>query len=347
MTTTETLREVFAGLPEETEREYELKLTRMVNQGEATEEVLLDILDHFNVNRATYSEPEQQREEKISYAALYCLNILYRHAYDIPKFQDVVQDCRDWCCDHETFHYLELLQCIHVPEELRGREEGCLRELYRYTDDHPNNAGYAHAVANLYANICEGSGPRQEAIRRRWQDRAEEAIRRAQGLDPGYALYYATAGRIALVNENFDEADVLFEQAIHRENSAAWDYNIRISKYLAYKSQIRVLRAAAQAQAQINELKAASVSNIEVLSFFAGVVAFLIGSFSLASGQTAADAAVLIVVLMGALLVVFSAFSFLLHFSGRREGRLYLANIAVALLGAALIIGGIWFVSPH
>ena len=151
-----------------------------------------------------------------------------------------------------------------------------------------------------------------------------------------------------MINGHYDEADALFETAIQKENSAAKDgYSIRISRYLSYRSQVQMLRTIAQAQEQIDALKTVSISNIEILTFFSGVVAFIIGSFTLAKGQTAADAAILIAVLMGTLLAVFSAFSFLLQLNTQQNIRPYIANILVGIFGIMIVIGGIWFVSPH
>lgn len=342
------LREDFASLPEEYERGYELALTKMVNMAEVSEADLLDIVDKFKTSQKTLSGEELLREEKIAYAAVYCLNIFYRHTFDSAKFSKIALENHDWCQTHKTFSYLNILQRCNNAEALRGRENADMETLFQYTQDYPENAGYAHAVANLYVSVCEGNYNRQEHFRRRWHKQAEEAVLRAISLDPNYAVYYCTRGRIALIAGQYDEAVILFEQAIHKENSAARDgYGIRISRYLTYKSQAQMLRVSAEAQEQIKELKAASVSNIEILTFFASVIAFIIGSLTLAKGQTAAEAAVLIVVLMGALLVVFSAFTFLLRLNTRQETKIYMANLLVGFLGIIMVIGGIWYISLH
>lgn len=342
------LREYFASLPEEYEREYELKLTEKVNMKEVTEKKLQRMVDKFKRKQKTLSGEKLVLEEKIAYAAVYCLNILYRHTFDNAKFSKIAQENRNWCKNHETFSYIEILQRCNDAEALRGRENADMKTLFQYTQTYPENAGYAHAVANLYASVCEGNYNRREYFRRRWQKKAEDAVLRAISLDSNYAVYYCTQGRIALLAGQYDEAEALFEQAIHKENPAARDgYSIRISRYLTYKSQAQMLRVSAEAQQQVEALKAASVSNIEILSFFSSVVAFIIGSLTLAKDQKAAEAAVLIAVLMGALLVVFSVFTFLLRLNTRQETKIHMANLLVGFLGIIIVIGGIWYVSPH
>ncbi len=341
------LREDFLNLPEEYEREYELTLTKKVNMAEVTEAELQNIVKDYKNKRETLTGEDLDREEKIAYAAIYCLSIFYRHSMDITRFPKIAQDNRDWCKRHETFSYIEILQRCNDPEALRGQENADMKSLSQYTQKHPENAGYAHALANLYANICEGNYTQREHYRRQWQTRAEDAVCRAISLDPDYALYYCTKGRIALLDGRYDEADTLFDQAIHMEDSAArHGYSIRISRYLSYKSQAQTLRNFAEAKEQIDALKAASVSNIEILAFFSGVMAFIIGSFNLADGQTVKEAAVLIAVLMGALLFVFSAFTLLLHLNTRQKGKKLVTPILMGLLGTIIVILGILYVSP-
>ncbi len=263
------LRDDFANLGEEYERKYELTLTKKVNMMEVSEAELKDIVDTFNAKRKTYGAEKREREEKIAYAALYCLSIFYRHSFDGAKFQKIATESSDWCRQHRTFQFLEITLLSNNPVELRDKEEVYLKVLDSYRKDYPNNAGYVHGLANLYANVCEFSYKKREYFRRNWQEKAEEAVNRAISLDPNYALYYCTKGRIAMINGHYDEADALFETAIQKENSAAKDgYSIRISRYLSYRSQVQMLRTTAQAQEQIDALKTVSISNIEILTFF-------------------------------------------------------------------------------
>lgn len=342
------LREDFSKLAKEYERQYELELTRKVNMSEVTEAELLNIIDSFNAKQESLSGQELIQEEKIAYAAVYCLSILYRHTLDNVKFKEIAKKNRHWCKNHETFSYIEILQRCNNIKALRGRERRDMETLLGYAQKYHNNAGYSHAVADLYATVCEDNYIGQKHFRRHWNRQAKKAIRRAIHLDRNYAVYYCTQGRIALIDGQYDKADALFDMAIQQENSAARDgYAIRISRYLAYKTQLRMLRISSKVQEQIDAMKEASVSNIEILAFFSGVVAFLIGSLTLAKEQTAVEAAVLIGVLMGALLFVFSAFTFLLRLNTQKEFKIYVANLLIGFCGIIMMIGGIWYISSY
>lgn len=348
------LRREFLNLPDEYEREYEQALTKKVNMMEVSEKELIETIRYFNDFWQTCTCERQKGEEKIAYAALYCLGILYRHSLDSVKFQKVADECSSWCRSHKTFRFLEITLQSNHPTELRGQEETYLKDLHRYMEEYPKNSGYAHGLANLYANICEYNIAKKEHFHREWHEKAREAVDFAISMDPNYALYYCTKGRIALISGYYDEADALFETAIQMENSAEDGYAIRISRYLSYRSQVQVQRTiaqaqehVAQAQEQIDAIKAANISNIEVLAFFSGVVAFIIGSLSFVNGQTAANAAVLIAVLMGALISTFAVFSFLLNLNTQQNKKIRIANIIIGIVGVIIVIGGIWFVSSH
>ena len=340
-----TIREEFAKLPEEWERDYELILTRMVNTEEVTEDALKRIISDFCLKWDTHDYMLEDTEEKIAYAAVYCLSIFYRHNLDIDKFEQVCKKNTSWCERHKSFEYLKIMHNMHIPESLRGKENEYLKFLYCFAQKYDKNAGYAHAFANLYAEICERNHDKQAYFCLRWGRKASHEIERAIYLDSNYALYYCTKGRIAIIEGEYEMADKLFDKAIQMEDSAKAYYTIRISRYQSYRAQAQALLFTANIQREIEMLKGANISNIEILSFFSAVVAFIMGSLTLAKDQTAANAAILIAVLMGALLFVFSAFSFLLQINTRRNAKIYILNVVVAFIGAMVVIGGVYIVS--
>lgn len=334
----------FGQLPDETDYDYELELTKIVNTVRVREKELKDILYQFRADHETGKLHKGQKD--IAYAAYYCLNIFYRHSLDSGRFEELSREYQDLFYHHATFRYLDITCEIHNPEKLQGREKEYLTELYQHSKKYPLNAGYAHGFAHLYAQICEQDYSRQETFRKKWEGKAKKQINLAISINPNYALYYCTKGRIALISGDYTDADSLFDIAINKEDSSRKDgYGIIISRYQSYKLQARTLAFSDHVREQVEDLQTANISNIEVLSFFAAIVSFILGSFSLAQGQTTTNAAVLIVILMGALLVVFSSFCFLLHLNTARKFKIYAAYIIVELIGAAIVIGGFCFVS--
>ena len=92
---------------------------------------------------------------------------------------------------------------------------------------------------------------------------------------------------------------------------------------------------------------------MEFLGLFSGIVSFTIGSLTLASNFTSEDAmkiAGLIVILMGALMCVFSAFGVILHgvfgtIKDRKTGEpkhgFIGRHLAVFVAGLLVVVGGI------
>jgi len=101
--------------------------------------------------------------------------------------------------------------------------------------------------------------------------------------------------------------------------------------------------------------KETMAKNMEFLGLFSGIVSFTIGSLTLASNFKSEDAikiAGLIVVLLGALMCVFSAFGMILHGffvkkkdkkTNEEKNSFIWRHIVVFVLGALIVIGGIVF----
>ena len=101
--------------------------------------------------------------------------------------------------------------------------------------------------------------------------------------------------------------------------------------------------------------KETMAKNMEFLGLFSGIVSFTIGSLTLASNFESEDAlkiAGLIVVLLGALMCVFSAFGMILHGffvkkkdknTDKEKQSFIWRHIVVFILGALIVIGGIVF----
>jgi len=127
------------------------------------------------------------------------------------------------------------------------------------------------------------------------------------------------------------------------EDSTMDDYSIRISQYQYYRlqnqanMQIKNLQnELAEEQERVEELRSSMTSSVEIIGIFAGVVSFVLGSLSLADGQTAVHASLLIATLMGALIVVFAVFAMLLRASDKSYNR-KMGYICIAL-GLTMVI---------
>ena len=233
-----------------------------------------------------------------------------------------------------------------------------------------NYGGY-HAFAELTAHLFESSlEPMNEFLTdpaSKWLEHARDAANMAIAGDKKYAKYYCTCGRVLAQQGKLDEAISYVSKAIDLEDSSRTDYAIRIGDYAGYRQQFRAQQTMQQQKAVIDKKvqevsqqmeiqeKETMTKNMEFLGLFSGIVSFTIGSLTLASNFSGADAikvAGLIVVLLGALICVYAAFGVILHgffgtirdkYTGELKQGFIFRHTAVFILGALVIIGGILF----
>ena len=129
---------------------------------------------------------------------------------------------------------------------------------------------------------------------------------------------------------------------------------MRVNQYQIYLQQTKSMMVLEQTDSELNQKiqefesiiehqsKESLVKNMEYLGLFAGIISFTIGSIGIATsvaGQSLIAAAGLIIVLMGALLCVFSGFGFILHGINKKTIR----NLIVFIMGVLIIWGGLHF----
>ena len=342
------LRTIFSNLPDEFERDYELYLTNMVANGEIDENILQLIINIFKDNKAEYNNIKYIQEDKIAYASFFCLNVLYRHNLDFDKLQTILDNNEDWAKQHCTFKYLQITKSVNCAEDLYGNEEDFLSYLYSFAIKHKKNAGFLHAFSNLYVNICETNQNSQTYWRKKWGNKADNTIQMAIYLDPNYALYYFTKGRIALINEDYRLAEYNIDKAISLENSFRKDnYSIRIGLYRSYKVQIQIKRSIdlPHIQEEIKHLRNINISNIEILCFFSAIITFILSSLSLINSYSPIETAALIIVLTGGLVIAFSVFNILLHLENNQNHTKKYINYFLITFGILFIVIGILFIN--
>ena len=127
-----------------------------------------------------------------------------------------------------------------------------------------SNAGYLQAFCNAFATICEKCNEDDcKQVANIWFERALSSIDKAIMLDPQYAKFYCTKGRILALGGRYTEAIALINQAISKEDSSRSDYALTIAGYQYYKLQIQMRQQRDELQNQISQLqKALSVLNL-------------------------------------------------------------------------------------
>ncbi len=169
--------------------------------------------------------------------------------------------------------------------------------------------------------------------------------------DSKYAKFYCTRARLHMYNLNYENALYDINYAISKENIDSEQYQIKLLEYTSVKNLIIIREAQEEIEnrnqvlieelnKQKEEMKSSTIKNIEIVGFFAGVISFVIASLQMGDNLTFKESAYLIVIMLGAWTLCYTAFSYLLN-NGNSENKK--KTIVVLLFSLFLIIGGIIF----
>lgn len=327
------------NLPNETEREFEIQLTDLVEHTDNSilREKLITVL------------ADEQQEEAIAYAAFYCLTISYRRTKDISLLENIVKQYESkFENSHLTYSHI---YALYLKEKGIGKDViQIIQKSYDAYTKLNKNAGVVHNFADIVATAYEESDTKiRNYIETDWLDKAQEAVELSIQLDANYAKYYCTKGRLLAIKEKYGEAIESIKRAIDLEDSSETDYVIRLGNYQYYLLMVQTKKYNSLLNNQLkkydetikvtkNEIdkkfQENSIKYLEFLGFFAAVVSFTIGSIQIINNQSFSDAKNLIVILFAVLLCVFSSFGILLHGFGKRT----LPNAVIFGIGLIIIL---------
>lgn len=324
-----TLKAFLEQLPDEREMDFELLLTELIRQVPQVN-LLLE-----NVVR------KGEAGENVLFGAFYGLQIYYRRVKDFHKIKSLIEMYGDGFHHHPLYDHLLSLY-YRFKSKVTKRD---LREAYllahRAVVNLPNHSGILHSFAEAVALLHE-EGVRLDD---RVMKKAMDAVERAICLNRDYPKYYCTRGRLLAARGDFKNAEESVQEAIDREDSGSFNYQLRIMDYQQVLNRIRmdeakqsIARALDEALKEIRDYeKESRLRSLELLGLFATLVTFALGSIQIAVRQNFASAAKLIVILSGSLLCVYGGFAVTLH--GRFSWK---KHLFVILLGMGLIIGSLF-----
>ena len=208
--------------------------------------------------------------------------------------------------------------------------------------DAANLPGSQHAFVCLIVSLCERYEDMRQELLKDWGRQAkhilDEAIRNSQN----YPKYFCTQGRLQALLGEYDKAVESIRRAISLEqpgNNAA-RYSLRIMQYQSHLARIQSHSEVQKLNNEVGHIRGSLMNNVEIIAFFSGVISFVIGSLNLAEKYAAKEAAGLIIILLGALLVVFNCFALLLH----ADKKVLPARMIVFVVSVVCIAGGLFLV---
>lgn len=189
-------------------------------------------------------QPENWSDITPAYSAFFSLIIFYRHQFDRIKL-DELWNMFSWkFCDYNSYSHLVILHDLFNLDNFRVNEiKKSLDIAKENAQKYPDNPGINHALADLFASVCERYENDPEdlnSIKLKYNGCAVLAAQKAIDYEEDTAVFYCTLGRIISVcgesYEDFDNADKYFNTAVEKERSGRKDYGLRLNKYNYYRN---------------------------------------------------------------------------------------------------------------
>lgn len=316
--------------------------------------------EHINVKEVDFYMKEMENLIEIgelddAYNLFYALCTFHRRRMNISLNSALIRDFSKKFSGYSSFKFLKHLSQKGDPSEsaedvLTGAKTMLVDiELMR-------NNGVMHSYCECVAEFLEDNLDELQEKEAMLKEAIDSMAKVTS--DEVYPKFYCTYGRLLALMAIFHIGDKKAEselskavscilKAIDLENTAKASYSLTINQYQThilnakqrfYSTQLKheLIEAKNEFEEKTAEM---NVKNMEFLAFFIGVISFTLGSLNLATFDTFADNARLIIVLMGALMVAFSCFGFILY--GFEKKSRILSNMAVAIAGFILI-----FIAP-
>ena len=348
---------LFSSLGDDTSRTYELAISHLASR--STDRKAL-------VNKLREVLADTQIPADTRYAVFYLLVECLRYDKNISEMNKAIKEYESEFGTYPSYTHLRLLGEMQgdigtMPDaELDQLIEDAFLDAQKIN----TNEGYPHLFADLVATACEKKrGDRLEELKHKWLQRAEDMANAAIKREPNYAKFYSTLGRLKALEGEYDEAHANIALAIDKESSDRTDYAIRIGGYQAALINTRAIEVEANTEqsrlemlenmeafskelaAAKEEIEDSKTSNLEFLGFFTALISFTIGSLGLVQDATPLDAAGIIVVLAGALLLVFAGFTFIIL---RDPQAIKRKSLPMAVMGLIVLIAGfVWLSVVH
>ncbi|MEU8196597.1 hypothetical protein AB0C10_22720 [Microbispora amethystogenes] len=306
------------GLPEQTSPDFP----------QAIRAVIEGIPDPDETLRAILELP--RLATSIRFCALYGLLLRMRRE---ERHSDYEQTVARYAKQFSKEPYF--ITFLAIAERNRG-DVASLRKAVEFSrqaaNDMPDVAGVVHQMAAFMAEYLERRATPPTTVEIAEAERCvDKAITATNGQ---IAHYHETKSRILALRRDFDSARVSLNRAIELEPRRGRDHHRRLTQYHTTRIRIDLLEQQARwdelQESGKRELTEFKNQQLQLMGLLAAVVALIAAGGNIASQSKPADGVVLIQVMAGAVVIVFSAFSLM---TARSLWRVLVAFIA----GAALI----------
>ncbi len=351
------LVEFFDTLPEETDRNWELQLTELVQSAPDRIEDVQSIID------AEITGTERAAED-IRFAALFAYFTYHRRHENYDVLNDLLRKY-DSFASHPMFPHLQALyhKRKNTPDSHQKAIEYAREAVQRVGTNHQ---GVTNSLAtSILYPLEEDKGELLDDPRPALLDEAERNIQRAIE-HSDYPKFKATYGRILAMRGEHDEGIKKIREAINDEDVSQDNYALRIGEYRKHEFRVFLEKYATELRGEQEEIRdtQAKLDNeldeaieklesvredsesrlrdlqaqtLQFLGFFATLLAVIISSIQIATNFAVTEAAGLILVLTGGLLIAFGGFSVILPVDDDNADSKTIVSIGAVLTAVSLV----------
>jgi hypothetical protein len=285
---------------EDSDHDYELRLTRFVSEGTSTfgREV-----------QAAFNTTSDDTDD--AYALFYALHIYHRRRKEHSELAALIRDSGDRFRNRPTFPHLQSL--CYVTERREDEAFQCATEA---REKAPRHAG----VLNHYASVALSRAEKTEPPDADLLKQAKEALDTALAATGGvYARHHATYARLHTLREEYAAAEQELDRAVDLEDPGP-DWPVRIGEYEALRLSNRAaqLRGEQRRTAQkLDEMRESLENRVgavrseafQLLGLLGAVIAFVVSTSTIAAQLRSFETSGrLIVLLGGVILVIYAGF---------------------------------------
>lgn len=299
---------------------------------------------------------DEDQKEDLRFNAFYCLFSFYRRFEKRSELYELVDAYGNSFSEKQYKYYREIVFSQYYKFRfLEHIDERNYRDAVKHGEEAVKEYGRSSLSLGCYNNfaeiVLEGCKYKDEGFvtstdlknAMKYIDRAIIAQEKAGNAQP-YSRYYCSKARLLLFQDKFSDAKKMIRKAIAYESTEDKDSLIRISFYHNVELEIltgeslksissRVQEAEKKYSIIQQELDRQQFHFIEILAFFAAIIALITGTITIVLNATSFnDAFGVIISLAGCLLISFTVLKALFAVRKKRSGIIFGIIAAVLML---------------
>lgn len=299
---------------------------------------------------------DENQNKDLRFNAFYCLFSFYRRFEKRSELYELVDDYGNSFSEKQYNYYREIvLSQYYKFQFLEHIDEKNYRDAVKHGEEAVKEYGRSSLSLGCYNNyaeiVLEGCKYKDEGFVKstdlnnamKFIDRAIASQEKAEKAKP-YSRYCCSKARLLLSQEKFSDAKKMIRKAIAYESTEDKDSLIRISFYHNVELEIltgeslksissRVQEAEKKYSNIQQELDRQQFHFIEILAFFAAIIALITGTITIVlNAASFNDAFGVIISLAGCLLISFTVLKALFAVRKKRSGIVFGVIVAILML---------------